>query len=88
MSQSAISRIWQAFALQPHRSETFKLSMRHPRYHLHFTPTGSCWDQRALVRHRNGNSVARSIAALENWNWLFQRYLETYNQDPKPSANF
>ena len=26
MSQSAISRIWRAFVLQPHRSETFKLS--------------------------------------------------------------
>lgn len=26
MSQSAISRIWRAFDLQPHRSETFKLS--------------------------------------------------------------
>lgn len=26
MSQSAISRIWRAFALAPHRSETFKLS--------------------------------------------------------------
>lgn len=26
MSQSAISRIWRAFALQPHRSEAFKLS--------------------------------------------------------------
>lgn len=26
MTQSAISRIWRAFALQPHRSETFKLS--------------------------------------------------------------
>ena len=26
LSQSAISRIWQAFALQPHRTETFKLS--------------------------------------------------------------
>jgi transposase len=26
MSQSAISRIWRAFALQPHRTETFKLS--------------------------------------------------------------
>jgi len=26
MSQSAISRIWRAFALEPHRSETFKLS--------------------------------------------------------------
>ena len=26
MSQRAVSRIWRAFALQPHRSETFKLS--------------------------------------------------------------
>ncbi len=26
MSQSAIARIWRAFALQPHRTETFKLS--------------------------------------------------------------
>src|SRR6202167_269924 len=26
MSQTAISRVWRAFALQPHRSETFKLS--------------------------------------------------------------
>jgi hypothetical protein len=26
MSQTAISRIWRAFGLQPHREETFKLS--------------------------------------------------------------
>jgi transposase len=26
MSQSAVSRIWRAFALQPHRTETFKIS--------------------------------------------------------------
>src|SRR2546422_2561867 len=26
LSQSAVSRIWRAFALQPHRAETFKLS--------------------------------------------------------------
>ena len=26
MSQSTVSRIWRAFALQPHRTETFKLS--------------------------------------------------------------
>jgi transposase len=31
MSQSAISRIWRAFGLQPHRSEVFKLS-RDPRF--------------------------------------------------------
>ena len=26
MSQTAVSRIWRAFGLRPHRSETFKLS--------------------------------------------------------------
>ena len=26
LSQSAISRIWRAFALEPHRTKTFKLS--------------------------------------------------------------
>jgi hypothetical protein len=27
MSQMAVSHIWRAFALQPHRSETFELSL-------------------------------------------------------------
>jgi transposase len=31
MSQTAVSRIWRAFGLQPHRSETFKLS-RDPQF--------------------------------------------------------
>ena len=26
LSQTTVSRIWRAFALQPHRTETFKLS--------------------------------------------------------------
>jgi hypothetical protein len=26
MTQTAVARIWKAFALQPHRTETFKLS--------------------------------------------------------------
>jgi transposase len=29
LSQTAVSRIWRAFGLQPHRSETFKLSTDH-----------------------------------------------------------
>ena len=31
LSQSAVSRIWRAFGLQPHRQETFKLS-RDPQF--------------------------------------------------------
>ena len=29
LSQSTVSRIWRAFGLQPHRTETFKLSADH-----------------------------------------------------------
>lgn len=32
MSQSPISRIWRAFALKPHHSETFKLSSPDPLF--------------------------------------------------------
>jgi transposase len=82
LSQTAVVRIWHAFGLQPHRTETFKLSTdplfiekvrdivglylnpptkalvmdnygthkthtvrrwlpRHPRFHVHFTPTSA-----------------------------------------------
>jgi hypothetical protein len=53
MSQTAISRIWRAFALQPHRSETFKLS-RDPLF------IEKVLDQsgRTLVRHPDGAPTA------------------------------
>ena len=61
--------------------------VRHPRYHLHFTPTGASWinlverwfatwTERQLRRGVHG-STRELEAAL-------RRYVETYNQDPKP----
>jgi transposase len=62
---------------------------RHPRFHLHFTPTGSSWINQAerwfgfltdqLLRH----SVHKSVAALEK---DVRAWIATWNQDPKPFA--
>ena len=60
---------------------------KHPRFHLHFTPTSSSWlnlverwfreltDKR--LRRGSFNSVADLIAAIEE-------YLTIHNEDPKP----
>src|SRR5512147_1833917 len=60
---------------------------KHPRFHLHFTPTSSSWlnlverwfreiTDKAL-RRGSFNSVADLIAAIEE-------YLTIHNEDPKP----
>lgn len=61
--------------------------VRHPRYHLHFTPTGSSWINLVerwfgtLTERQLRRGVHRSTRELEE---ALRRYLETYNQDPKP----
>ena len=61
--------------------------MRHPRYHLHFTPTGSSWINlverwfATLTERQLRRGVHRSTPQLEA---SLRRYVETYNQDPKP----
>ena len=63
--------------------------VRHPRYHLHFTPTGSSWVNLVerwfaiLTERQLRRGVHRSTRELEA---ALQRYVETYNQDPKPFA--
>ena len=56
-SHMTISRVWRAFGLQPHRTETFKLSpdpLLIPKVRdivgLFLTPTGPC--RRARCRRR------------------------------------
>ena len=55
LSRSTISRIWRAFALQPHRTETFKLSASADHYILgiHLSAIG----QPSTVRY-NGSKDA------------------------------
>ena len=60
---------------------------KHPRVHLHFTPTSSSWLNlverwfgeitRKRIRRGTFRSVKELIAAIEE-------YLEVYNQQPKP----
>ena len=61
--------------------------VRHPRYHLHFTPTGSSWINlverwfATLTERQLRRSAHRSRQELER---ALQRYVQTYNQDPRP----
>jgi transposase len=61
--------------------------LRHPRYHWHFTPTGSSWMNlverwfATLTERQLRRGVHRSTRELEA---ALRRYVETYNQEPRP----
>jgi len=61
--------------------------VRHPRFHLHFTPTGSSWLNlverffAALTEKQLRRGVHRSTRELEN---AIYRYIHHQNRDPKP----
>jgi transposase len=60
---------------------------RHPRYHLHFTPTSGSWLNQVeryfadLTEKRIRRGSFTSVAALEK---AIREYLESTNQNPKP----
>lgn len=60
---------------------------RHPRFHLHFTPTGASWLNlverwfAALTEKQIRRGVHRSTRELEN---AIRRYIEATNRRPKP----
>jgi len=59
----------------------------HPRYHLHFTPTGSSWLNLVdrwfaeITRKRLRRGAFRSVAELEK---VIYQYLRENNQHPRP----
>ena len=59
---------------------------RHPRFHLHFTPTGSSWLNLVerffalLTEKQIRRGVHRSVIQLED---AIRAYLSTYNRDPR-----
>jgi transposase len=61
--------------------------LRHPEYHLHFTPTSSSWLNQVerffaeITDKRIRRSAFRSVAALER---AIEDYLAEHNNDPKP----
>ncbi len=60
---------------------------RHPRFHLHFTPTGSSWINQVerwfadLTRKQLRRGTHRSTIALEK---AIRDYLKNYNESPRP----
>lgn len=60
---------------------------RHPRYHLHFTPTSASWLNqverwfRELTEKRIRRGSFESVASLEQ---AIRQYLEQNNKEPKP----
>ncbi|QDV37452.1 IS630 family transposase [Tautonia plasticadhaerens] len=61
--------------------------LRHPEYHLHFTPTSSSWLNLVerffaqITEKRIRRGVFRSVAALEA---AIREYLERHNASPRP----
>lgn len=62
---------------------------RHPRYHLHFTPTGASWLNQverwfATLTHKQ---IRRgSFTSVRDLILKIQRYLDLYNHHPRPFA--
>ena len=60
---------------------------RHPRFHMHFTPTGSSWINQVerwfglLTDQLLRRGVHKSVAALEK---DVRDWIRTWNDDPKP----
>ena len=60
---------------------------KHPRFHLHFTPTSACWLNQVerffglITQQRIRRGVFKSVADLEA---AIRDYLEHHNADPKP----
>ena len=61
--------------------------LRHPRFHLHYTPTGASWLNlverwfAGLTEKQLRRGVHRSTGELED---AIRHYLELNNQPPKP----
>ena len=60
---------------------------KHPRFHLHFTPTGASWMNLVerffaeITTKRIRRGVFRSVGELED---AIRDYLDQHNADPKP----
>lgn len=61
--------------------------LRHPEYHLHFTPTSSSWLNQVerffaeITEKRIRRGAFRSVPALEE---AIREYLDHHNESPKP----
>jgi transposase len=61
--------------------------LRHPRFHLHFTPTGSSWlnlVERFFARITTETIRRGSFASVRQLQAAIEAYLAEHNKDPKP----
>ena len=64
-----------------------EIFLRHPEYHLHFTPTSSSWLNLVerffaeITEKRIRRGAFRSVVALEQ---AIREYLEEHNRNPRP----
>ena len=60
---------------------------KHPRFHMHFTPTGSSWINQVerwfglLTDQLLRRGVHKSVAALQN---DVRAWIKSWNEDPRP----
>jgi transposase len=73
---------------QTHKTPAIKAWLaKHPRFHMHFTPTGSSWINQVerwfavLTDQLIRRGVHTSVAALEN---DIREWIKNWNDDPKP----
>jgi transposase len=71
-----------------HKTQAVKRWLkRHPRFHLHFTPTSASWLNMVerffaeITRNRIRRGAFRSVDQLKG---AIRQYLENHNADPKP----
>lgn len=61
--------------------------LRHPRFHVHFTPTGSSWInqvERWFANITNECIRRGSFSSVQSLIKAIYEYIEIHNQDPKP----
>jgi transposase len=61
--------------------------LRHPRYHVHFTPTGSSWLNQVerFFAKVTGEAIRRgSFTSVRQLEQAIQAYLKEHNKKPKP----
>jgi transposase len=67
--------------------EIHRWLLKHPRFHLHFTPTSSSWLNLAerwfaeLTNRKLRRSAHRSVTELEN---DIRKWINDWNKHPKP----
>ena len=70
-----------------HKTPEVKKWLRHPRFHLHFTPTSSSWMNLVerwfaeLTNRKLRRSAHRSVTELEA---DIRKWINTWNKDPRP----